>query len=447
MSDTPQSDEVTRLTRRLAREKASRKEAERLLEERSLQLYHANRGLQALAANLERDVTARTAELRQALERAEGAVRAKGEFLAMMSHEIRTPMNGILGMAQLLEMTTLDEEQKGYLTIVRSSGDALLALINDILDFSKIEAGRLEFEARDFDLRRTIEASLTLYRPEIEQKGLRLEIELADALPVALNGDSMRLQQVLGNLLSNARKFTHDGAIKVRVSGEREGASSFRVRCAVSDSGIGIPADRLDRLFKSFSQIDASTTRKYGGTGLGLAICDRLCRAMGGSITVDSTEGEGSTFRFDVCFKLAEGPQDVMAAIGEPVAGSANPRVLVVEDHPVNQMHTVALLAKLGIDADLAGNGAEAVDRASLGDYEIILMDLQMPVMDGLEATRRIRGLDLPVQPLIVALTASAYETDRERCLQAGMDDFLGKPFRLEALRSKLAAFRRPGIG
>jgi two-component system, sensor histidine kinase len=446
MSDTPQSDEVTRLTRRLAREKVSRKEAERLLEERSLQLYHANRDLKALAANLERDVTARTAELRQALERAEGAVRAKGEFLAMMSHEIRTPMNGILGMAQLLEMTTLDAEQKGYLAIVRSSGDALLSLINDILDFSKIEAGRLEFEARDFDLRRTIEASLALYRPEIEQKGLLLEIELADALPIALNGDSMRLQQVLGNLLSNARKFTHDGAIKVRVSGEREGASSFRVRCAVSDSGIGIPADRLDRLFKSFSQIDASTTRKYGGTGLGLAICDRLCRAMGGSITVYSAEGKGSTFRFDLCFKLAEEAQDIVVAVDEPVSGSANPRVLVVEDHPVNQKLTVALLAKLGIDADLASNGAEAVDRVRVSGYDLILMDLQMPVMDGLEATRRIRGLDLPVQPLIVALTASAYETDRERCLQAGMDDFLGKPFRLEELRSKLAAFRRPGI-
>jgi signal transduction histidine kinase/ActR/RegA family two-component response regulator len=447
MSDTPQSDEVTRLTRRLARERVSRQEAERLLEERSLQLYHANRGLQALAANLERDVTARTAELRQALERAEAAVRAKGEFLAMMSHEIRTPMNGILGMAQLLEMTSLDAEQKDYLVIVRNSGDALLALINDILDFSKIEAGRLELEARDFDLRRTIEASLALYRPEIEHKGLRLEVELAEGLPIAVNGDSMRLQQVLGNLLSNARKFTYAGAITVLVSGQREGASSFRVRCAVSDSGIGVPADRLDRLFKSFSQIDASTTRKYGGTGLGLAICDRLCRAMGGSITVDSAEGKGSTFRFDVCFNLAKETQNVVAAVDEPVSGSANPRVLVVEDHPVNQQLTVAMLAKLGIAADLAINGAEAVDRVRAGGYDLILMDLQMPVMDGIEATRRIRGLDLPVQPLIVALTASAYETDRERCLQAGMDDFLGKPFRLEDLRSKLTAFRRPGIG
>jgi signal transduction histidine kinase len=443
MAESGHNDAIGRLQRRLEREKAARHQAERLLEERSMELYRANRGLQALAETLERDVATRTAELRAALDRAEAAVRAKGEFLAIMSHEIRTPMNGILGMAQLLEMTSLDAEQKEFLSIIRSSGDALLTLINDILDFSKIEAGRLDLEARDFDLRRTIESNLALYRPQIEQKGLRLEVDLSPALPEVVSGDSTRLRQILGNLLSNACKFTGAGAIRVVVSGEREGEAAYRLHCAVSDSGIGIPADRRDRLFKSFSQIDPSTTRKYGGTGLGLAICDRLCRAMDGAISVESIEGAGATFRFDVRFRIADHApaQAILPANG--MAWHAL-RVLVVEDHPVNQKLTIALLGKLGVVADLARDGAEAVARAGGQCYDVILMDIQMPVMDGLEATRRIRTLDLPVQPYIIALTASAYDTDRERCLQAGMDDFLGKPFQLEELRARLIAFGFP---
>ncbi len=364
----------------------------------------------------------------------------------MMSHEIRTPMNGILGMAQLIEMSPLNDEQKHHIQILRSSADSLLVLINDILDFSKIEAGKLELEARDFSLRKEFASTMALYQPLVEKKGLRLESHFPDTLPDTVNGDSTRLRQILSNLLSNAIKFTHAGRVAVNVANaglRDDGRQGFEF--AVRDSGIGIPEARIGRLFKSFSQADSSTTRQYGGTGLGLVICARLCEAMGGSIRVESQAGSGSTFRFTVYLKLATGELE-LAPLAEEVAvdPQIQPKILVVDDNPVNRVLAKGLLGKLGITPDLAENGREALARVQSETYDIIFMDVQMPEMDGIEATMAIRAQPLDIQPYIIALTANAFVSDRERCLQAGMDDFLSKPFRLDDLRAKLAAFRRP---
>jgi len=415
----------------------ARAEAERLLEEKSLALFQANRSLQDLAEDLEQQVALRTAELQLALDRAEASTRAKSEFLAMMSHEIRTPMNGILGMAQLLETTTLTTEQNGYLDAIRSSGETLMVLLNDILDFSKIEAGYLDLERHDFDLPEAISSTLALYRPMAEGKSLTLDHTFAAGLPSYVRGDRTRLRQVLSNLLANAIKFTSEGRIHVSVSVRRI-ADLLMLDVAVEDTGIGIPHHRLDRLFKAFTQVDSSTTRRYGGTGLGLAISARLCAAMDGDITVSSQVGKGSVFRFSVALELADSatpPQPVSGPKAESVQDRR--RVLVVDDDRINRALALAMLDKLGFPAESAACGEDAVTRVSAGDVDIVLMDLQMPGMDGVQATHFIRGLDIR-QPHIIALTANAYESDRQRCLAAGMDDFMAKPFRLELLEDKL---------
>jgi signal transduction histidine kinase len=444
---TPEAEQLQRLERRLVRERTARQEAERLLEAKSLALYQANQQLQNLADGLERQVSERTTELRLALERAEASTRAKSEFLAMMSHEIRTPMNGILGMVQLLDFTPLNEEQRRYLDTIRSSGDTLLVLINDILDFSKIEAGQLELEHRSFALEPTLQAAMAALRPLAERKGLLLAMDFAPDLPRHVCGDRTRLKQILSNLVGNAIKFTEAGHVRVRVAGQMEAGDQLVLRVEVSDTGIGIPPERRDRLFKPFSQVDSSTTRRFGGTGLGLAICARLCEAMDGGIGVVSEPGKGSAFRFKLRLEVPRSaPDTVPGALPPSTPAALNPSsgternaplVLVVDDDKINRTLAVAMLGKLGVRAEAVDCGEDAVLRLTAGDVDVVLMDMQMPGMDGVQATHFIRNLDVR-QPHIIALTANAFDSDRDRCLAAGMDDFMAKPFQLALLRSKL---------
>ncbi len=441
----PMTDQETRLTRRIERERLGRKEAERLLEEKSLALYKSNQVLQALADELEQKVLQRTQELQIALEKAEAATQAKSEFLAMMSHEIRTPMNGIIGMSQLLEMTAQSKEQKEYLSAIRSSGDALLLLINDILDFSKIEAGKLDLENRPFHLHKELDSIFKLYRPLVEKNQLQFFYTINPTLPPYVQGDSLRLRQILSNLISNAIKFTQQGSISVSIDYETLVVGEITLRVNVQDTGIGIPQNRIDRLFLAFSQVDSSTTRQFGGTGLGLVISERLAQAMGGGVSVQSVLNQGSCFSFTIRLQTLS---EIISDIPKPSEHTESththqqqPHILVVDDSHINRRVALRLLEKLGIQAEIATTGREAIEKVKQQHFDIIFMDIQMPDMDGLQATEAIRALPLIHQPYIVALTANAFETDRQRSLAVGMNDFLSKPFLFEDLKEKLTQF------
>ncbi len=584
--------------RRIEREKRARKEAEHLLEQKSLELYNANRELKTAHDELEARVQTRTVELRQSNQKLQEEIverektelalakardeavegsRLKSEFLANMSHEIRTPLNAIIGLTNLLVDTSLNFEQKDFLQTINASGNSLLAIINDILDFSRIEANKLELEEHPLLLHECVEEALDLLAQKAFDKGLELAYFLDTDLPKMFLGDITRLRQILVNLLNNAIKFTESGEVILFIDGQPRDAQYFELHFAVRDTGIGIPEDRLNRLFNSFSQVDASTTRKFGGTGLGLAISRRLANLMGGEMWVESTEGVGSTFHFTIvveafvdtlnseqehthlplqnksvlivddnetnrlilsrqvqswemqptavssgaeALKLLQSdhtfeiaiidmqmpemngvelgqaiqamnlenrfPMIMLSSIGtrpkaaekplfanyatKPVKpsllkralllalneGATNEtqqsestqtpqyskqyplKILLAEDNLINQKVAINMFKRYGYRPDIAGNGLEAIQALHRQDYDVIFMDVQMPEMDGIEATKKIIQQWKEKRPRIVAMTANAMSGDRERFLSAGMDDYVSKPVKMDELESAI---------
>ena len=456
LQDLEQVESVLRLVAVRTAAEMERYQAIKKLKRTGRELEQAKVALEVERSELAERVVKRTQELTIARDDANLASQAKSDFLSTMSHELRTPLNGVLGMNELLLTTQLDDQQQQYVAASNTSGRVLMELINDILDLSKIEAGKLELDPRECDLQEFIHDVEQVMSHAVAAKGLTLHCRISPEASLVGLCDDNRLRQVLVNLIGNAIKFTSSGSITITLDRVAEGDGTARLRFAISDTGVGIPSERLERLFKAFSQVDSSTTRQYGGTGLGLSISRQLIELMGGEIGVDSQVGVGTTFWFELDLVTSDRPAAVLSALCEPESDKEHHvtparqqkerltgHILLAEDNRINQLYIVELLKHFGCTSDVVVNGEEALVAVQQHPYDLVLMDCQMPEMDGFTATREIRKREqsgeLTDRIPIIALTANALKGDRERCLETGMDDYLTKPMELDTLRDALS--------
>jgi signal transduction histidine kinase/ActR/RegA family two-component response regulator len=421
--------------KRFHRERASRKKAEQLLEDKSLELWQINQ-------NLEKLVQERTEELKVALQKAESANRSKSDFLANMSHEIRTPLNGIIGFSSILSHDLKDPKHNEYAHIIHKSAEGLLDIINDILDFSKIESGKMELDIHEFELKNEINNINSMFIAKAKEKNINLQIDIDQAIPSHLLGDSLKIRQVLINLIGNALKFSDRGTtIMLNIKLKSQNNDAYAILFSVKDQGIGIPLEKQQKIFNPFSQMDNSTTREYGGTGLGLAISGNMIKLMDSQLQLTSEEGRGSDFYFTLNLKATDQQIEKNVQSSDKTISKKNQyphcRILVAEDNKTNQMLMSVLLNQRAMTFDIADNGLEAIKLFKQNRYDLVLMDIHMPQCNGLEATQAILEYEqennAPHTP-IVALTANAVKGQKEEYLQNGMDNYLTKPIDINSL-------------